>query len=129
MKEFGELILGIVMTVIGAFIFMSNVIVDGIYGGFYNIGHTGMLHMGTSTCGVLVICMAISLFAVVVKPNRVTKTFLVSLFILFIVAVILSLRFSFKTITGATLFMIIGLFVIGLGLVTRVLLFGEKKEK
>lgn len=129
MKELRDFLVGIAMAVIGGFIFMSNVVVHGMYGGFFTFGSGGMFHTGTSTMAVLVIAMAIALFALVLKPNFITRWILFLLFILFIVSMVLSLNFGFKSMNGATLFLIIALFVVGLGLIFKALLGMNAIEK
>lgn len=121
-KNLAMFLIGLVSAIAGAFMFMSNIVVSGIYSGFYAFGGSGMFHVGASTCGVIIIALAIAIFALIVNPNKITRFASISLFMLFIVAMILSLRFSFKPISGASLFIMIGLLVIGLGLIVRSLL-------
>lgn len=127
MKVIRDFIIGLVLAIIGAFIFLSNVTVNGFYSGFFNI-RSGMFHTGTTTMGILVVLMAVALFLTIVKPNLLNKILLFTFFVLFIVSIVLSLNFGFKSMSGFTLFAILALFIVGLALIFKALL-GVDKNK
>lgn len=128
MKVIRDFLIGLALAVIGAFIFLSNVTVNGFYSGFFSF-RSGMFHTGTTTMGILVVLMAVALFLTIVKPNMLNKILLFTFFILFIVSIVLSLNFGFKSMNGFTLFAILALFIIGLALMFKALLGVNKKDE
>lgn len=126
MKALRDFIIGLVLAIIGGFIFLSNVTVQGFYQGFFRFSG-GMFHTGTTTLGILVILLCIAFFLTVLRPNMFHKILLFSFFILFIVAIILSLNFGFQRMSGFTLFAILALFVGGLALILKAILSADVK--
>lgn len=111
-----EVLIGFIMTIIGLFIFLFHVRIGSFYEGFFSFGGSFGFHTGSSTCAVLVVLIALSAFIMVVKPCALTRIVLITLFILFVVSIVLSLKFSIVPMNAATLFLIIGCIVVGLAI-------------
>lgn len=129
MKALGQFLLGVVLAVIGGMIFLQNVDVRGFHSGFFGFTSGGMLHMGTSSMGMLVVLMGVFFFLMLVKPNVITKALMFLSFLCFVVSIILSLDFGFKRMNAFTLFAILGLFIAGLALIFKAVMGLEKAEK
>lgn len=127
MKAIRDFIIGLALAILGAFIFLSNVTVNGFYSGFFSM-RGGMFHTGTTTMGILVVMMAAALFLTIIKPNLLSKILLFAFFILFIISIVLSLNFGFRSMNGFTLFAILALFIVGLGLIFKGLLGVNNKK-
>lgn len=129
MKALREFIIGIVLSVIGAVVFLMNVTVYGFHSGFYHFSSSGMFHMGTSSLAAIVLLMCILFFIMIVIPNTLTRSLMFLSFIVFVVAIILSLNFSFNTMSALTLFIILGIFISGLALVFKSVAGLDKAEE
>ncbi len=129
MKALGEFLFGIVLAIVGGMIFLSNVTVYGMYSGFFSFSSSGMFHTGTSTIAMIVVLLCVFFFLMIANPNFLTKTLTFVTFLLFVVAMLLSLNFGFKRMSAFTLFAILALFISGLALIFRAVMGLEKAEK
>ncbi len=129
MKALGDFLIGIVLAVLGGVIFLSNVTVRGFYSGFYGFSSRGMFHAGTSTIAIIVVLLCVFFFLMIAKPSFLTKLLTFVTFIVFVIAMLLSLDFGFKKMSGFVLFAILALFVSGLALIFKAVLGLEKAEK
>lgn len=110
MKELGDFIIGIALTAIGAYVFLTHVTVTNF--SFY------MFH-GINTPAVLIVALCISFVITVAKPNLITKWLSGIFFLLFIVSIILSLHFIFHGMNAFVLLLTLAAFFGGLGLILR----------
>ena len=110
MKELGDFLLGIALTVIGAYLFLTHVSVTGF--SFYML-------RGVNTPAVLLLALCICFVITVVKPNLITKWLLGIFFLLFIVSIILSLHFVFHGMNAFVLLLVLATLFGGLGLIIR----------
>ena len=129
MKAACNFMIGMVLAVLGGFIFLQNVDVRGFHSGFFGFSSSGMFHMGTSSMGMLVVLMGIFFFLMLVKPNFITKGLMFLSFLCFVVSIILSLDFGFKRMNAFTLFAILALFISGLALIFKAVMGLEQAEK
>lgn len=129
MKALGEFLFGVVLAVLGGFIFLTNVTVSGFYSGFFGFTSGGRFHTGTSTMGMLVILMCVFFFLMLVKPNVITKGLMFVSFLCFVASIILSLNFGFKYMNGFVLFAMLALFIAGLAFIFKSIVGLEKAEK
>lgn len=127
MKAFREFVIGIVMTIVGAVWFLTNITVSGFYSGFFNFGN-GMFHTGTGSVATIVVIMCICFFAMIVRPNFLTRLLMFISFLVFVGSILLGLRYTMNRMSALTLFFILVLFVGGLGLICKSI-FGLNKEE
>lgn len=125
MKELGSFLLGIALTIIGGFLFLNNISVVGFSGGWFSMG--SRFYVGTNTITVVVVMLIISFVLMVVKPNFLTKTLVAVFLMLFVLSIILSLRFHYNVTSAFATFGILAMLFGGLGLIIRACL-GIKKE-
>lgn len=129
MKALGEFLFGMILAIIGGMIFLSNVTVYGMYSGFFSFSNSGMFHTGTSTIAMIVVLLCVFFFLMIANPNFLTKTLTFVTFLLFVVAMLLSLNFGFKRMSAFSLFAMLALFIAGLALIFRAVMGLEKAEK
>ena len=116
-NEKGEFILGIALTAIGAYVFLTHITVTSF--SFY-------MFRGVNTPAVLLLAMCVCFVVVVAKPNLITKWLLGIFSLLFIVSIILSLHFIFHGMNAFVLLLVLATFCGGLGLILRACI-GVKK--
>ena len=111
MKDLLSFLLGIVLTIVGAIMFLSNVRVSN-FSLFFRFS-------GINVTAILLILMCIFLVAVIVYPNFVTKLILGLLFLAFVVTIIMSLDFYIIHMTALEIMLILATFFGGIGLTLR----------
>lgn len=111
MKSLMSFLLGIVLTIVGAVMFLSNIRVT-TFGFFYR-------YNDVNVTAILLLLICIFIVAYVVYPNFVTGSILAILFLLFIVSIILSMKFHILYMSAFELFMIFITFFGGIGLTLR----------
>jgi hypothetical protein len=125
MKQLGDAILGLVLTIIGAALFLMNVHVSSF--SFFYVYH------GVSIGGILMILLIVSFITLIVKNNWVTRSIFIGLCILFFVSVIASIHFYISYISAFKLVLILGTLALGIGLLLKSLVFTKdptlKEEK
>lgn len=111
MKSLMNFLLGIVLTIIGAVIFLTNVKVSSF--SFFFRYH------GTNVTGILMVALCILLVVYIVYSNIVTGFLLALTFLLFIVSIILSMKFYILHMSALEVFIILATFFSGIGLTIR----------
>lgn len=111
MKSLMNFLLGIVLTIIGAVIFLTNVRVSSF--SFFFRYH------GTNVTGILMVALCILLVVYIVYSNIVTGFLLALTFLLFIVSIILSMKFYILHMSALEVFIILATFFGGIGLTIR----------
>lgn len=111
MKDLMSFLLGIVLTIVGAVLFLSNVRVSNF--------HLFFRYHGFNVTAILLILMCIFLVATIVYPNFVTKLILGLLFLMFIITIIMSLDFYIIHMTALEIVLILATFFGGIGLTLR----------
>lgn len=111
MKELMSFLLGIVLTIVGAVLFLGNVRVSNF--------HLFFRYHGFNVTAILIILMCIFLVAVIVYPNLVTKIILGLLFLIFMITIIMSLDFYIIHMTALEIVLILATFFGGIGLTLR----------
>lgn len=111
MKSLMDFLLGIVLTVVGAIIFLTNVKVSS-FTFFYR-------YNGTNITAILILLMCILLVVYIVYPNFITGLLLGIAFIAFFVSVILSMKFYIAHMSALEIIVILATFCSGIGLTIR----------
>lgn len=121
MKNLMSFLFGIVLTIIGVIMFLSNLRVSN-YSIFYRV-------KGTNVTAILLLLMCVLLVACIAYPSFILKLLLGVAFMAFVITVILSLQFYIIHMSGLEIFLILGTFCVGLGLTLRGVLGTEAMEK
>ncbi|MBO5424169.1 MAG: hypothetical protein J6A25_01510 [Lachnospiraceae bacterium] len=111
MKSLMSFLLGIVLTIVGAILFLTNVRVSSFTFFFrYN---------GTNITAILMILMCILVVVYIVYSNFVTGLLLGIAFLAFVISVIMSMKFYIISMTALEVFVILATFFGGIGLTLR----------
>ena len=92
MKSLMSFLLGIVLTVLGAALFLMNIHISN-FTFFYR-------YNGTNVTALLLLALCIMFVVYVVYPNIITGGILGIIFLLFVVSVIMSMKFYIRHITA-----------------------------
>ncbi|MDE6209212.1 MAG: hypothetical protein K2M73_05985 [Lachnospiraceae bacterium] len=126
-KDLALLILGMVMVVGGLFLLFNQLDVSSTWGG--NITFFGMLGSGVPS-GLIVIPLIIGVVLMVIFPKRIWPRIVSGLAVLIIIlAIIDSVRITYRSTSFFVFLMIILLIFIGAALCLRILLGTDKDEK
>ena len=113
MKHLGSFLLGIVLLIVGAIIFLQNV----------NVGSLSLYRYGGVNVGaILIVLIAISFIVMLVKANVFTVGIFLLLCIAFVVTLIMGLNITIARMTGLSLALIIGTLCVGIAFVIKGLL-------
>ncbi len=111
MKSLMSFLFGIVLTIIGAVLFLMNVRVSSF--SFFFRYH------GTNVTALLILVMLILLVVCIVYTNIVTELLLGLSFLLFVISVIMSMDFYVMHMTALEVVIILAMFFGGIGLTLR----------
>lgn len=111
MKSLMSFLLGIVLTIVGAVVFLSNVRVSN-FTFFYR-------YHGTNVTALLLLLLCILLVVFIVYPGFVTGLLLGIDFLAMIVTIIMSLNFYITYMSAFEIIVILALFFGGIGLTLR----------
>lgn len=111
MKSLMSFLLGIVLTIIGAVVFLTKVRVSSF--SFFFRYH------GTNVTGILILALCILLVVYIVYSNIVTGFLLALTFLLFIISIILSMEFYILHMSALEVVIILATFFGGIGLTIR----------
>ncbi len=111
MKSLMSFLLGIVLTIVGAVLFLSNVRVT-TFTFFYR-------YREVNVTAILMLLMCIFFVAYIVYSNFVTGLILGVLFLLFIISIILSMKFHIMYMSAFEVILILMTFFGGIGLTLR----------
>lgn len=111
MKSLMSFLLGIVLTILGAALFLMNIKISN-FTFFYR-------YNDTNVTALLLVAMCIMFVIYVVYPNIVTGSILGIIFLLFVISVIMSMKFYITHISALEIFIILATFFGGIGLVIR----------
>ncbi len=111
MKSLMSFLLGIVLTIVGAITFLSNVRVSN-FSLFFR-------YKGTNVTAIILLLLCILFVVYIVYPNIVTGSILAIAFLVFLISIILSLDFYILHMTALEVFLILGMFFGGIGLTLR----------
>lgn len=111
MKSLMSFLLGIVLTILGAALFLMNIKISN-FTFFYR-------YNGTNVTALLLLALCIMFVVYVVYPNIATGSVLGIIFLLFVVSVIMSMKFYITHITALEMFIILATFFGGIGLTLR----------
>ncbi len=111
MKSLMSFLLGIVLTVLGAAFFLMNIHISN-FTFFYR-------YNGTNVTALLLLALCIMFVVYVVYPNIITGGIMGIIFLLFVVSVIMSMKFYIRHITALEMVIILATFFGGIGLVIR----------
>lgn len=126
-KDLALLILGMVMVVGGLFLLFNQLDVSSTWGG--NITFFGMFGSGVPS-GLIVIPLIIGVVLMVIFPKRIWPRIVSGLAVLIIIlAIIDSVRITYRSTSFFVFLMIILLIFIGAALCLRILLGTDKDEK
>ncbi len=114
MKSLMSFLLGIVLTILGAALFLMNIKIT-TFSFFYR-------YHDTNVTAILLLALCIGFVVYIVYPNIVTGGILGIIFLLFIVSVIMSMKFRITHITAFEMMLILATFFGGIGLTLRGLL-------
>lgn len=121
MKSLFNLLLGIVLTIIGAVLFLMNVRVS-TFSFFFR-------YHGTNVTAILILALCILLVVYIVYPNIVTGFVLGLAFLLFIISIIMSMDFYILHMSALEIVIILGTFFGGIGLTLREIIHSKDDEK
>ena len=111
MKSLMNFLLGIVLTIVGAILFLTNVKVSS-FTFFY-------IYNGTNITAILILLMCILVVVYIVYPNFVTGLLLGIAFLAFFVSVIMSMKFYIVHMSALEVMVILATFCSGIGLTLR----------
>lgn len=111
MKSLMSFLLGIVLTIVGAVLFLSNVKVT-TFTFFYR-------YKDVNVTAILMLLLCIFFVAYIVYSNFVTGLILGILFLLFIISIILSMKFHIMYMSAFEVILILMTFFGGIGLTLR----------
>lgn len=127
MKDLMLFLLGIALVIVGGFLFLSNIAVSGFTSGWFSTG--SRLYVGTNTITTVVVIMIVCFVALIMYPNFLTKTFMTVSAILFVLAIVLSLRFTFEYTNAFVTFAMLAAIFGGIGLILRACFGISKSDK
>lgn len=119
MKSLMSFLLGIVLTIVGAVLFLSNIRVT-TFTFFYR-------YKEINVTAILILLMCIFFVAYIVYSNFVTGLILGILFLLFVISVILSMKFHIVYMSAFEVILILMTFFGGIGLTLRGLLHSKSE--
>ncbi len=119
MKSLMSFLLGIVLTIVGAVIFLSNIKVT-TFTFFYR-------YKDINVTAILMLLMCIFFVAYIVYSNFVTGLILGILFLLFVISIILSMKFHIMYMSAFEVVLILMTFFGGIGLTLRGLLHSKSE--
>lgn len=119
MKSLMSFLLGIVLTIVGAVLFLSNIRVT-TFTFFYR-------YKEINVTAILMLLMCIFFVAYIVYSNFVTGLILGILFLLFVISVILSMKFHIVYMSAFEVILILMTFFGGIGLTLRGLLHSKSE--
>ncbi len=111
MKSLMSFLLGIVLTILGAALFLMNIKIT-TFSFFYR-------YHDTNVTAIILLALCIGFVVYIVYPNIVTGGILGLIFILFVVSIIMSMKFRIAHITAFEMLIILATFFGGLGLTLR----------
>lgn len=111
MKSLMSFLLGILLTILGAALFLMNIKISN-FTFFYR-------YNDTNVTALLLIALCIMFVVYVVYPNIITGGIMGLIFLLFVISVIMSMKFYITHISALEIFIILGTFFGGIGLVIR----------
>ncbi len=111
MKSLMSFLLGIVLTILGAALFLMNVRISSFTFFFH--------YNGTNVTAILMILMCVMFVVYIVYPNFITGLILGIAFLLFVVSVIMSMKFYIMHMNALEIFLILATFFGGIGLTLR----------
>ncbi|MGN0152134.1 MAG: hypothetical protein ACI39Q_06640 [Wujia sp.] len=120
MKSLMSFLLGIVLTIVGAVLFLMNIRVSNF--SFFFRYH------GTNVTAILLVALCILLVVYVVYPNIVTGFLLGITFLVFIISVIMSMNFYILHISALEIVIILATFFGGIGLTIRGIVHAKDDE-
>lgn len=110
MKHLGSFLLGIILLIVGAIIFLQNV----------NVGSISLYRYGDVNVGaILIVLIAISFIVMLVKANVFTVGIFLLLCIAFVITLIMGLNITIARMTGLSLALIIGTLCVGIAFVIK----------
>jgi len=119
MKYIGEFLAGIAILIIGAVIFLQNVTV-GSFSFLYRLN-------GVGVGGIMLVIIALSFIALMVKPNGLTLGLFAALWVVFFVLLIISTDIYVSHMTGLQFVLEIALICVGIALIIRGVMGTNKK--
>lgn len=119
MKSLMSFLLGIVLTIVGAVLFLSNIRVT-TFTFFYR-------YKEINVTAILMLLMCIFFVAYIVYSNFVTGLILGILFLLFVISIILSMKFHIMYMSAFEVILILMTFFGGIGLTLRGLLHSKSE--
>lgn len=120
MKSLMSFLLGIVLTVIGAVLFLSNVRVSN-FSFFYK-------YHGTNVTALLLLLLCILLVVFIVYPGFITGLLLGLDFLAMIVTIIMSMNFYIMYMSAFEIIVMLALFFGGIGLTLRGIVHARDEE-
>ena len=111
MKSLMNFLFGIVLTIVGAVLFLMNVKVSS-FTFFYK-------YNGTNVTAILMVLMCVLLVIYIVYSNFVTGLLLGIAFLAFVISVIMSIKFYILYMSALEIFVILATFFCGIGLTLR----------
>lgn len=111
MKSLMNFLFGIVLTIVGAILFLMNVKISS-FTFFYR-------YNGTNVTAILMVLMCVLLVIYIVYSNFVTGTLLGIAFLAFVISVIMSMKFYILNMTALEVFIILATFFGGIGLTLK----------
>lgn len=111
MKSLMSFLLGIVLTIVGVVLFLMNIRVSSFSFFFF--------YRGTNVTALILVALCILLVVYIVYSNFVTGLLLGIMFLLFVVSIILSMKFYIMHITAFEIVLILATFFGGIGLTLR----------
>lgn len=121
MKSLMSFLLGIVLTVIGAVLFLMNVRVSN-FTFFFR-------YRGTNVTALLILVLCILLVVYIVYPNIVTGGLLGLAFLVFIISIIMSMNFYIMYMSALEIIIILATFFGGIGLTLRGIVHSRKETE
>lgn len=121
MKSLMSFLLGIVLTIIGAVIFLMNVRVSN-FTFFFR-------YRGTNITALLIILLCILLVIYIVYPNIVTGGLLGLAFLVFLISIIMSMNFYIVHMSALEIIIILATFFGGIGLTLRGIVHSRKETE
>lgn len=111
MKSLMSFLLGIVLTIVGAVMFLSSITVTSFHF-FYR-------YNDINVTAILMLLLCIFFVVFIVYSNFVTSAILIILFLMFIVSIILSMEFYIARMSALSVFLILATFFGGIGLIIK----------
>lgn len=120
MKSLMNFLLGIVLTIVGAVLFLSNIKVT-TFSFFYRYNNINVT-------AILILLLCIFFVVYIVYPNIVTGGILGILFLLFVVSIILSMKFHIMYMSALEIILILLTFFGGIGLTLKGIVHAKDEE-